>query len=93
MFEKKGRTLLAKSKTLGTIKTRRTKKIRKMEGTLERHSLFQFGQLSKLSFDSRPSSNVPSSADSSELRNQLGSVDADTNCGEKDFILSQDFFW
>ncbi|XP_010457300.1 PREDICTED: wee1-like protein kinase [Camelina sativa] len=90
MFEKKGgRTLLAKSKTLGT---RRTKKVRKMEGTLERHSLLHFGQLSKISFENLPPSNVPSSADSSELRNQLGSADADTNCPEKDFILSQDFF-
>ncbi|ESQ36635.1 hypothetical protein EUTSA_v10007445mg [Eutrema salsugineum] len=99
MFEKKGRTLLAKRKTLGTIKTRRTKKNRKMEGTLERHSLLQFGQLSKLSFDNRPPSNVASSAfqglldsESSELRNHLGSVDADADCGEKEFILSQDFF-
>ncbi|AAF02869.1 Similar to Wee1 protein kinase [Arabidopsis thaliana] len=99
MFEKNGRTLLAKRKTQGTIKTRASKKIRKMEGTLERHSLLQFGQLSKISFENRPSSNVASSAfqglldsDSSELRNQLGSADSDANCGEKDFILSQDFF-
>lgn len=72
-----------------------------MDGTLERHSLLQFDQLSNLSFDNRPPSNVPSSAafqglldsESSELRNQLGSVDADIDCGEKEFILSQDFFW
>ncbi|KAJ0236218.1 Wee1-like protein kinase [Hirschfeldia incana] len=62
-----------------------------MEGTLERRSLLQFGQLSKLSFDNRP---PPSSAadSSSELRNELGSVGADGDCGEKEFILSQDFF-
>ncbi|WZZ11687.1 hypothetical protein YC2023_097608 [Brassica napus] len=57
-----------------------------MEGTLERHSLLQFGQLSKLSFDNRPPSNA---AESSELRNELG---ADGDWGEKEFILSQDFF-
>ncbi|CAH8283625.1 unnamed protein product [Eruca vesicaria subsp. sativa] len=49
-----------------------------MEGTIERHSLLQFGQLSKLS------------ESSSELRNELGSAPED--CGEKEFILSQDFF-
>ncbi|CAN8311051.1 unnamed protein product [Cochlearia groenlandica] len=94
MFEKKGRTLLAKSKTLEPIKTTRTKKNRKKEETLERHSLLKFCQ-----FSERPPSNVASSAftglhdsESSELRNQLGSVDSDTNCGEKGFILSQDFF-
>ncbi|KAG2255155.1 hypothetical protein Bca52824_074449 [Brassica carinata] len=87
---KKGRTLLGKRKALGTIETRRTKKSRKMEGTLERHSLLQFGQLSKLSFDNLPPS---SAADSSELRNELGSVGADGDWGEKEFILSQDFFW
>ncbi|CAN7036566.1 unnamed protein product, partial [Brassica rapa subsp. trilocularis] len=83
---KKGRRLLGKRKGLGTIETRRTKKSRKMEGTLERHSLLQFGQLSKLSFDNRPPSNA---AESSELRNELG---ADGDWGEKEFILSQDFF-
>ncbi|XP_022563889.1 wee1-like protein kinase isoform X3 [Brassica napus] len=86
---KKGRTLLGKRKALGTIETRRTKKSRKMEGTLERHSLLQFGQLSKLSFDNLTPS---SAADSSELRNELGSVGADGDWGEKEFILSQDFF-
>ncbi|XP_018447732.1 wee1-like protein kinase isoform X2 [Raphanus sativus] len=62
-----------------------------MEGTLERHSLLQLGQLSKLSFDNRP---PPSNAadSSSELRNELGSVGADADYGEKEFILSQDFF-
>lgn len=93
MFEKKGRTLLAKSKTLGTIKTIRTKKVRKMEGTLERHALLQFGQFSNFSFENCPSSSNVASSDSSELRNQLVSVDADADCGDKEFILSQDFFW
>ncbi|KFK23952.1 hypothetical protein AALP_AAs53926U000100, partial [Arabis alpina] len=57
------------------------------------------GQLSKLSFDNRPPSNPPSSttflrgdSESSELRNQLGFVDVDADCGEKEFILSQYFF-
>ncbi|XP_018509712.2 wee1-like protein kinase isoform X2 [Brassica rapa] len=87
MFEKKGRTLLAKrKKSLGAIDTRRTKKSREMEG----HSLLRFGQLTKLSFDNRPPSNAAES--SSELRNELGSVDGDGDCGEKGFILSQDFF-
>lgn len=100
MFEKNGRTLLAKRKTLGTIQTTRTKKNQKMEGTLERHPLIQLGKFSKLSFENRPPSNAASSAfqslldsESSELRNQLGPVDADADCGEKEFILSQDFFW
>ncbi|KAH0866718.1 hypothetical protein HID58_083929 [Brassica napus] len=83
----KGRTLLAKrKKSLGAIDTRRTKKSREMEG----HSLLRFGQLTKLSFDNRPPSNAAES--SSELRNELGSVDGDGDCGEKGFILSQDFF-
>ncbi|KAF8044964.1 hypothetical protein N665_5926s0001 [Sinapis alba] len=78
MFErKKGRTVLATRKTLGTIGTRRTKKSRKMEGTLERHSLLQLGQLSN------------AAESSSELRNELGSVGG---AGDKEFILSQDFF-
>ncbi|KAJ0229369.1 Wee1-like protein kinase [Hirschfeldia incana] len=89
MFEKKGRTLLAKRKPLGAIDT---KKSREMEGTLERHSLLQFGQISKLSFDNRPPSSAAGSSSSSELRNELGSVDGDGDCGEKSFILSQDFF-
>ncbi|KAL0797296.1 hypothetical protein Bca101_052470 [Brassica carinata] len=59
-----------------------------MEGTLERHSLLQFGQLSKLSFDNRPPSNAAEDS-SSELRNELGSFGTDA---EKEFILSQDFF-
>uniref|UniRef100_A0A1J3JEL7 Wee1-like protein kinase n=1 Tax=Noccaea caerulescens TaxID=107243 RepID=A0A1J3JEL7_NOCCA len=99
MFEKNGRTLLAKRKTLGTNQTTRTKKNQKMEGTLERHPLIQFEKFSKLSFENRPPSNAASSAfqslldsESSELRNQLGPVDADADCGEKEFILSQDFF-
>ncbi|KFK22160.1 hypothetical protein AALP_AAs71985U000100 [Arabis alpina] len=65
-----------------------------MESTLERHSLLQFGQLSKLSFDNRPPSNPPSStaflrgdSESSELRNQLGFVDVDADCGEKSLFL------
>ncbi|CAN6909055.1 unnamed protein product [Brassica oleracea] len=87
MFEKKGRTVLAKrKKSLGAIDTRRTKKSREMEG----HSLLRFGQLTKLSFDNRPPSNAAES--SSELRNELGPVDGDGDCGEKGFILSQDFF-
>lgn len=80
MFEKEGRRVLAKRKTLCTIDT---KKSGEMEGTLERHSLLQFGQLSN-----------PAESSSSELRNELGSVDGGGgDCGEKSFILSQDFFW
>ncbi|KAG2260455.1 hypothetical protein Bca4012_008467 [Brassica carinata] len=92
MFDKKGRrTLLAKRKAPGaTIETRRAKKSREMEGTLERHSALQFDQLSKFPFDNRPPSNAADS--SSELRNELDSADGDGDCGEKGFILSQDFF-
>ncbi|KAL0758165.1 hypothetical protein Bca101_095833 [Brassica carinata] len=57
---------------------------------MEGHSLLRFGQLTKLSFDNRPPSNAAES--SSELRNELGPVEGDGDCGEKGFILSQDFF-